>query len=116
MVITCYQYCVGNFATGCPDVTNATMINAFLPAIRAAKEQYDAILGLHEYSAPWMWTCFNGTVANGTGWLTGRYRKLYNQFLIPNDISIPLVLTELGIDGQVGCNYTPYAGGWTDCM
>ena len=107
---------IGNFATGCPDVTNSTMIQAFLPAIKAAKQQYNGILGLHEYSAPWLWTWFNGTIKNGSGWLTGRYRKLYNEFLIPNDIAIPLVLTEMGIDGQVGSNTTPYAGGWQQCM
>ena len=107
---------IGNFATGCPDVTNATMIEAFLPAIKAAKDEYSGILGLHEYSAPWLWTWFNGTTQNGTGWLTGRYRKLYNEFLIPNDIVIPLVLTEMGIDGQVGSNTTPNIGGWQDCM
>ena len=50
-VIQGVKACIGNFATGCPDVTNATIIEAFYPAIKAAKEQYNGILGLHEYSA-----------------------------------------------------------------
>ena len=39
--------CIGNFAVGTPDVTNATMVKAFYPAIQTAL-QYDGILGLHE--------------------------------------------------------------------
>ena len=104
--------CIGNFATGCPDVNNATIIEAFFPAIKAAKDQYDGILGLHEYSAAWLWTWFNTTT--GLGWLTGRYRRLYETYLIPNDLVIPLVMTEMGIDGEVGSNVTPYMGGWQE--
>ena len=48
------------------------------------------------------------------GWLTGRYRRLYQDYLIPNDLVIPLIMTEMGIDGEVGSNVTPYQGGWQD--
>lgn len=44
---------IGNFATGTPDVTNATIIQAYYPAIDAAMSA-GGILGLHEYSAPYM--------------------------------------------------------------
>jgi hypothetical protein len=43
----------------------------------------------------------------GEGWLTGRYRKMYRQYLIPAGKKIPLVITEHGIDcgvcGVTGC-------------
>ena len=34
----------------------------------------------------------------GEGWFTGRYRKLYRQYLIPADKVIPLAMTETGVD------------------
>jgi len=36
------------------------------------------------------------------GWLTGRYRKGYRQFLIPDGRPIPMVITECGVDGGAG--------------
>eukprot|EP01084_Bolivina_argentea_P320479 556073_1 len=104
--------CIGNFAVGTPDITNATMIKAFYPAIESAL-QYNGILGLHEYSAPWMTDWFDNSTQ--TGWLTGRYRKLYEQYLIPDKIgTIPLVITELGIDGGCPSNTCESCGanGW----
>ncbi len=55
---------IGNFSTGYPDInsTDQRMWNAFLPAVEAAL-QYNSMLGLHEYSAPWVW------------WLTGNYQQ-----------------------------------------
>eukprot|EP01084_Bolivina_argentea_P231365 390207_1 len=103
--------CIGNFATGCPQVENQTIINAWLPAMKSGLE-YDAILGLHEYSAPFVETCYNSS--EGFGWLTGRYRLLYNNYFIPNNLVLKLSITEAGIDGQVGCNYSPIIGGWQD--
>ena len=51
--------------------------------------------------------------ASQTGWLTGRYRKLYQQYLIPAGLVIPLVISENGIDGGTcaitGCDIP---GGW----
>lgn len=98
---------VGQFSTGTPDVTNATVIAAFLPAIAAAKAA-NGVLALHEYSSPYMWSCFNN--ASGSGWLTGRYRMLYEQFLIPANLSLPLVVSENGIDNSP-CG-SPNTGGW----
>jgi len=103
--------CIGNFSTGTPDV-NREIWEAFYPAIDAAIA-HGGVLGLHEYSAPTMDTYFDpGT---GEGWHTGRYRKVYRQFLIPSGRQIPLVITECGIDGGVappcrsgGCGWKAY--------
>jgi hypothetical protein len=35
---------------------------------------------------------------SGEGWLCGRYRKLYRQYLIPSGRRIPLAITECGVD------------------
>ena len=66
-------------------------------------------------SAPWMTDWFDNSTQ--TGWLTGRYRKLYQQYLIPDKLgSIGLVLTELGIDGGCPSNTCTSCGpnGWQD--
>jgi hypothetical protein len=95
---------IGNFATGSPDLA---LWPAFLPALRAAR-QHQAILGLHEYSCPWMWWMtgrhqLDPTADEGDeGWTTLRYRKVYRQHLIPNGLGdVPLVITECGIDPLV---------------
>jgi len=95
---------VGNFATGSPDLA---LWPAFLPALRAAV-RYQAILGLHEYSCPWMWWMAGGHQLDpdedqgDEGWATLRYRKVYRRHLIPNGLGrLPLVITECGIDPMV---------------
>jgi len=98
--------CIGNFSTGVPDVNNPDLWPAFYPAIDAAMA-HDGVLGLHEYSAPSMDSLFDRQA--GEGWLTGRYRKVYRQFLIPAGKEIPLVITECGIDGGV---LPGGGGGW----
>jgi hypothetical protein len=107
---------IGNFATGNPPLE---LWPKFFPAIQAAI-QYRGYLGLHEYSAPTMqfgtpqdplgWSVDAGQ----DGWLTLRYRKVYRQHLQPNGLSIPLVLTEVGIDGSVGNRPGPAGRGWKD--
>jgi hypothetical protein len=92
-----YKTCIGNFSTGMPPV-EPDVWQAFYAAIDAAL-QHGGVLGLHEYSAPDMDWLFDYTL--GEGWLTGRYRKVYRQFLIPDDRKIPLIITECGIDGGV---------------
>lgn len=106
--------CVGNFATGNPDMPEKdrmAMWRAFLPAVQAAK-QYGGILGLHEYSSPWMWyhtgkyqkpnhPKYQGAAADAGkyGWLTLRYRMIYDMLLIPQGLGdVPLVITEFGLD------------------
>jgi hypothetical protein len=92
---------IGNFATGTPPLH---LWPAFIPACQAALE-YEAILGLHEYSCPWMWWMTGKHQIDpdedqgDEGWTTLRYRKVYRQHLIPNDAGdLPLVITETGID------------------
>jgi hypothetical protein len=49
------------------------------------------------------------------GWLTLRYRQVYDQILIPRGLAIPLVFTELGVDGLVANRPGPPDGrGWQD--
>jgi hypothetical protein len=94
---------IGNFATGAPPFN---LWPAFLPACEAAL-QYEAILGLHEYSCPWMWWLTGRYQIDpdddqgDEGWTTLRYRKVYRRFLIPNGLGVPLAITECGIDPLV---------------
>ena len=110
---------IGNFGTGQPPLE---MWDRFLPALQAAK-QYDGWLGLHEYSAPTIYHLstrdgagrYPGVTAGDTGWLTLRYRQVYNQILRPAGLEIPLVMTELGVDGLVADRPGPLnAHGWMD--
>ena len=108
---------IGNFGTGHPPLE---MWQHFLPAVAEARAN-DGWLGLHEYSAPTIY--FNstrdgqgrypGVGPHDTGWLTLRYRQAYNQILKPAGLAIPLVLTELGVDGLVSNRPGPQgARGW----
>lgn len=95
---------IGNFATGTPPLG---LWPAFLPACREAFK-YKAVLGLHEYSCPWMWW-MTGTHQldpaedeGDEGWTTLRYRKVYRNYLAPQGLGLlPLVITECGIDPLV---------------
>eukprot|EP00048_Salpingoeca_helianthica_P023512 m.24826 g.24826 ORF g.24826 m.24826 type:complete len:314 (+) comp8781_c0_seq1:2821-3762(+) len=110
---------VGCFSVGVPDVTTPSVVQAFYPALAAARA-HGGVLGLHEYCQPYMACDFDNST--GLGWLTGRYRRLYNQFLTPASLAIPLVLTEVGIDsGSLRSLTQPTAGpasngGWRDYM
>lgn len=110
---------IGNFGTGQPPLE---FWPAFLPAVQVA-QQYNGWLGLHEYSAPTIYYLstrenqgrYPGVAAGDKGWLTLRYRQVYNQYLIPAGLSIPLVMTELGVDGLVADRPgPPDARGWQD--
>ncbi len=107
---------VGNFGTGMPPLE---WWPQFRPAIEAARE-HNGYLGLHEYSAPTMqfgtpqdplgW----GQDPAQEGWLTLRYRKVYRNYLEPNGLMLPLLLTEVGIDGLVTNRPGPPGYGWMD--
>jgi hypothetical protein len=107
---------VGNFGTGQPPLE---WWPAFRPALETA-QAYGSYLGLHEYSAPTMWFNTNrapldfGVDAADEGWLTLRYRKVYREFLIPWGLRLPLLLTEVGVDGLVTDRPGPPGGGWKD--
>jgi hypothetical protein len=107
---------IGNFGTGHPDLA---LWPQFRPALEAAL-RYEGYLGLHEYSAP---TMQHGTPQDPLGWiadpaqegwLTLRYRKVYRGYLEPNRLALPLILTEVGIDGMVGNRPGPPGKGWQD--
>lgn len=108
--------CVGNFATGTPDLA---LWPYFFGALQAVKET-NGYLGLHEYSAPYMWfgtgryQLIEGTDEGDEGWLTLRYRKVYRQYLQPAGLDVPLLITETGIDGQVQNRTGPNGLGWQD--
>ncbi|MBK8049931.1 MAG: hypothetical protein IPK16_24190 [Anaerolineales bacterium] len=110
---------IGNFGTGQPPLE---LWPEFFPAIRVA-QQYDGWLGLHEYSAPTMYYLtsvenngrYPGVTPQDSGWLTLRYRKVYQDILAPAGLVIPLVMTELGVDGLVEPRPgPPDARGWTE--
>jgi hypothetical protein len=61
------------------------------------------ILALHEYSYPTMDRCWGEPLEDqpaypDRGCLSGRYRHLYRDFLIPRDEVVPLAITEGGLD------------------
>ena len=108
---------IGNFGTGQPPLE---MWEHFLPAVAEA-QAHDGWLGLHEYSAPTIYYAssrdgqgrYPGIAPHDTGWLTLRYRQVYNQVLKPAGRAIPLVMTELGVDGLVTNRPGPQdAKGW----
>lgn len=107
---------VGNFGAGQPPLE---WWPAFRPALEAA-QAHGGYLGLHEYSAPTMWFNTNrdplDTRADPAdeGWLTLRYRKVYRQFIRPWGLRLPLVLTEIGVDGMVTDRPGPPGKGWMD--
>lgn len=102
-----YRKCViGNFSSGCPDIA---LWQHFLPALREGRHM-DALIGLHEYSCPWMyWMTGNHQIdptedcrtmyGQLAGWTTLRYRLARDQW--PPDCCIPIVITECGIDPLV---------------
>ncbi len=116
---------IGNFGTGQPTGPGEDpfeLWSHFLPAMQAAKE-YNGWLGLHEYSAPTIYHKstrenqgrYPGVSPEDTGWLTLRYRQVYNQILKPANLAIPLIFTEIGVDGLVGNREgPPEAAGWQD--
>jgi hypothetical protein len=109
---------IGNFGTGQPPIE---LWEHFLPALQAAKE-HDGWLGLHEYSAPTIYYLstrenqgrYPGVSPQDSGWLTLRYRNVYNQILRPAGLVLPLIMTEMGVDGlvQAGRPGPQDARGW----
>ena len=106
---------IGNFSTGTPE---ADEFASFLPAIEAAKA-YEGILAVHEYSAPTMLHSVGAGIPGldsqeSSGALTLRYRFWVEHYMRPNDLLIPLVVTEAGIDGGVLRGLDPPLFGWRD--
>jgi hypothetical protein len=107
---------VGNFGTGRPPLD---WWPAFRPALEAA-HRHSGYLGLHEYSAPTIWTHTNRADLEfragpaDEGWLTLRYRKVYRDYLEPWGLRLPLIITECGVDGLVTDRPGPQGRGWKD--
>ena len=110
-----FKTAIGNFSAGTPE---ANEFEAFLPAVRVAKE-HGGVLAVHEYSAPTMrdgvGAGIPGLEANAdAGALTLRYRFWYDHYLRANDLVLPLVITEAGIDGGVLPAEAAYLLGYRD--
>lgn len=110
-----YRAAVGGFATGVPEMDEFAL---FLPAIRTALE-HDGILSLHEYGAPTLDHLYGDPLPGypsypDRGSLAFRYRWYYRDILEPNGLTIPLVITEQGIDGIIGGRPGPNGLGWKD--
>ena len=116
---------IGNFSTGSPPLE---LWPGFVRACHVGRT-YKAILGLHEYSTPWMWWMTGSYQIDPTedqgdeGWTTLRYRKVYRQFLEPAGLgNFPLIITECGLDPLVsprpidapGGTWKQLCGWWSD--
>lgn len=110
-----FRVAVGAFSAGVPEWEE---FSAFLPAIQAVRK-YNGILTLHEYDAPTM----DRSVGAGLpgrpayadrGALTLRYRWWYEDFLKPQGLVVPLVISEAGIDGGIPNRPGPAGRGWRD--
>ena len=100
-----FQVVVGSFSVGNPDLS---YWKDFLPALEAAG-QYDGALALHEYAWP--------TLDRDWPWHLLRHRKVYdgepecNWEGLPEHLkTLPLLITECGLDGLVEQADTPR--GW----
>ncbi len=109
---------IGGFSAGTPEYSDMAY---FIPALEKAA-QCNAIFTLHEYSSPTMQTGFNSGIPNAVhvdnaGSLTLRYRYWYEGYIKPRGINIPLVISEAGIDSNVGpgCPMKEGGQGWYAC-
>jgi hypothetical protein len=110
-----FKTAIGGFSTGVPELDEFAL---FLPAVETVK-QYQGILTLHEYGAPDL-TYLYGDPLPGypaypdRGSLKFRYRWYYRELLEPNDLVVPLVISEAGVDGIIGNRPGPDGYGWRD--
>ena len=109
---------IGGFSAGTPEYPDMAY---FIPALQKAAE-CGAIFTLHEYSSPTMQTGFNSGIPNAVhvenaGSLTLRYRYWYEGYIKPRGFTIPLVISEAGIDSNVGpgCPMREGGQGWYAC-
>lgn len=109
---------IGGFSAGTPEYLNMAY---FIPALQKAAD-CGAIFTLHEYSSPTMQTGFNGGIPDAVhvenaGSLTLRYRYWYEGYIKPRGFTIPLVISEAGIDSDVGpgCPLKEGGQGWYSC-
>ncbi len=100
-----FRAAVGSFPVGNPELA---YWQSFLPALEAAL-QYDGAMALHEYAWP--------TLDNEHPWYLLRHRKVYDgepehgwEGLPRHLKSLPLLITECGLDGLIEQGYPPR--GW----
>ncbi len=105
---------VGNFGTGQPDLA---LWPHFVEAIEACVWT-DSILGLHEYTSPWMWWGTgmyqpDETDEGESGWATLRYRKLLDDVLMPGDMQkLKIAITECGLGDAPFVSMDDNPGDW----
>lgn len=108
---------IGNFSTGLPDLS---LWLHFVPALREAI-RLNGYLGLHEYSAPWMWWLTGRFQVNpnedagGFGWTTLRYRQVMRE--LPSDVRlrVRILITECGLDRIAQVRPGMATGNWRTC-
>lgn len=96
-----YKLALFSYAVGVPELEEWEAIVD--TGVFSRAKQGGHILALHEYnwsrmSDDWMPLPGNPPDSKDRGWLTGRYRHLYEEFLSPRNQVIPLVITEAGYD------------------
>jgi len=112
---------VANSATGNFAVYQMGILHDMLQAT----DDYDAWIGTHQYSAPYMqWLCGQnqiGEIGNDLcldpdvrGWTTLRHRYWWAGLDAMGYGHLPVVITEGGIDGGVNPRPGPQGGGWKD--
>ena len=106
---------VGGFSAGVPEWEE---FGDFMPAIAAAR-QHGGILTLHEYDAPTLDRSIGAGLPGhpnypDRGSLALRYRWWYEDFIKPQGLVVPLVVSEAGIDGLISNRPGPEGGGWRD--
>jgi murein DD-endopeptidase MepM/ murein hydrolase activator NlpD len=125
-----YRCCIGNFAVGTPELY---LWPEFYSALEVCHATHN-ILGLHEYGGIWMDTWYGSNTTEAIisgnreefptkyyeGWLVGRYRKVWNEHIKPNNwTNVRIALTECGLD-NVATDVQQWAAGrmvgsWTSC-
>jgi len=110
-----YKLAIFSYSTGVPQWHEWEAIVE--TGIFAQAKEGGHILALHEYNWPvtdyrWGEPTEDLPPYEDRGVLTGRYRYLYRDFLIPRDEVVPLAITESGLDPVLGG--PPGEGHWKE--
>jgi hypothetical protein len=111
-----FRAAIGGFPSGVPELDEFMF---FLPAIETAIE-HRGIMTLHEGAAPTLNYLYGDPLPgyptyDDRGSMSFRYRWYYREILEPAGLVIPLVISELTVDGMIGMNRPGPSGlGWQD--
>jgi hypothetical protein len=110
-----YRAAIGSFSMGVPEMDEMAL---FMPAIQTAIE-HKGIMAIHEAAAPTLDYLYGDPLPGyptyaDRGPLAFRYRWYYRELLEPAGLVIPLVITELTVDGQLNPRPGPAALGWRE--